>query len=140
MSDVGLCLSVFKGPTACYLCYSRSRFGAFFWVSFFDVFLEANGHPQGPPKSLKILQNCVPEASLRALLKKSPKMIGKVIFPEGWICNPRTPVQSKHTFSFSLSSGPRLPKSIQKASQNGAFGHLNHKKTRKTNTQKNMKK
>ena len=88
------------------------------------------------PKSLKILKNCVPEASLRALLKKTPKMLEKVIFPEGWICNPHTPVQSKHTFSFLLSSGPRLPKRIQKASQNRAFEHPNHKKNRKTNTQK----
>ena len=76
---------------------------------------------------------------MRALVKKTPKIIGKVFFPEGWICNPHTPVQSKHTFSLSLSSGPRLPKRTQKASQNGAFWHPNHKKTRKTNTQKKIK-
>merc|ERR1711966_574185 len=98
------------------------------------------GSSPGSPKSLKITKNHVPEASLRALLKKTPKIIGKVFFPEGWICNPHTPVQSKHTFSFSLCSGPRLPKRSQKASQNGAFGHPNHKKTRKANTRKNNKK
>jgi hypothetical protein len=66
------------------------------------------------PKSLKILKNCVPEASLRALLKKTPKMIEKVIFPGGWICNPYTPVQSKHTFSFSRFGQKSDPKSLPK--------------------------
>merc|ERR1711966_429349 len=94
----------------------------------------------GSPKSLEIQKNRVPEVSLRALLKKTPKMIGKAIFPEGWICNPHTPVQSKHTFSFSLSSGPRLPKKSQKASQNGAFGHPNHKKNRKNKHSKKHEK
>ena len=66
-------------------------------------------------------------------------MIGKIFFPEGWICNPHTPVQSKHTFSFSLSSGPRLPKRRQKVPKMEPLGIPNHKKNRKTNTQKNIK-
>ena len=67
-------------------------------------------------------------------------MIGKVFFPEGWICNPHTPVQSKHTFSFSLCSGPRLPKRSQKASQNGASGHPNsQKKTENQTLKKTLK-
>ena len=134
-----ICLSVLRDPQpvtrATRVLVLEPYFGFFFLMPFWSQMAIPRN-----PKSLKILKNCVPEASLRALLKKSPKMIGKVIFPEGWICNPRTPVQSKHTFSFSLSSGPRLPKRSQKASQNGAFGHPNHKKTRKTNTQKNNKK
>ena len=77
---------------------------------------------------------------MRALLKKTPTMIGKVIFPEGWICNPHTPVQSKHTFSFSLSSGPRLPKKSHKASQNGAFGHPKSQTNKKNEHSKKHKK
>jgi len=103
---------------------------------------EASGIQNGIPgtsKSLKIGKNRVPEASLRALLKKSPKIIEKVFFPEGWICNPHTPVQSKHTSWFSLSSGPRLPKRSQKMQKIDLLGTQNHKKTRKSNTQKNIK-
>ena len=50
MLDLFVC---FKGPPARYLHNSRPRFRAFFWVSFFAVFLEANGHPQGPQNRLK---------------------------------------------------------------------------------------
>jgi hypothetical protein len=38
---------------------------------------------------------------------------------EGCICNPHTPVQSKHTFRFRASAR----KVIQKVSRNGALGH-----------------
>ena len=137
-SDVW-CLSVLRDPQP---VTRQTRvpvfehcFGPFFLMTFWSQMVIPR-----EPKIARNPKNCVPEASLRALLKKTPKTIGKVIFPEGWICNPHTPVQSKHTFSFSLSSGPRLPKRSQKASQNGAFGHPNHKKTRKANTRKNTKK
>ena len=63
---------------------------------------------------------------MQKVSKKTPKIIEKVIFPD-----PQTPVQSKHTFSFSLSSGPRLPKRRQEASQNGAFGHPKSRKIKK---------
>ena len=39
-------------------------------------------------------------------------------FPESWICNPHTPVQSKHTFSFSRFGRKSDPKSLPKAPQN----------------------
>ena len=73
MSDVGLCLSVFKGPTACYSCYPRSRFGTLFWILFFDAFLEPNGYPQEPkiaqnPK--KLCSRGLPESTLKKDTKK----------------------------------------------------------------------
>ena len=134
-----ICLSVLRDPQPV-TCITRIPvlvpfFGLFFLMTFWSQMVSL--------RELKIAQNRrknrVPEASLRALLKKTPKMIGKVIFPEGWICNPHTPVQSKHTFSFSLSSGPRLPKRSQKVPKMEPLGIPNHKKTRKTNTKKNSK-
>ena len=67
-------------------------------------------------------------------------MIEKVIFPEGWICNPHTPVQSKHTFSFSRFVAQGSQKGIKKPPKMEPLVTQNQKKTRKTTSQKNTKK
>ena len=139
MSDVGLCLSVFKGPTACYPCYPRSRFGAFFWVSFFDVILEANGHHQGPQNRLKsskiVFQRPPWEPSQKIHQKWSEKSFfrkaGYAI--RARLCSPNTLFR----FHFPVAQGSQ--KGAKKLPKMELLGTQNHKKTRKPNIQKNTK-
>ena len=132
MSAVGLFLSVFKGPTACYLRYPHSRFWPLFLVSFFDAFLEPNGPSQGPQnrsKSRKIVFQRPPWEHP----PKSHQKLCNLERPNLWIC------WHLHTFS-CFSSGPRPPKRSPKASQNGAFGHPKSQKKQKNKHSKNTPK
>ena len=72
------------------------------------------GAPREPPKH----QNRVKMTSRAGLQTKDGKSCEKVHFPESWICNPHTPVQSKHTFLCSRFGRKNDQKSLPKAPQN----------------------
>ena len=73
---------------------------------------------RGAPREPQKHQNRVKMTSRAGFKKRDGKSCGKVHFPESWICNPYTPVQSKHTFSISRFGLKSDPKSLPKAPQN----------------------
>ena len=70
---------------------------------------------RGSSKNTKIELKWLPAQGSE---NKDGKSCGKVHFPESWICNPHTPVQSKHTFLCSRFGRKNDQKSLPKAPQN----------------------
>ena len=94
-----------------------SHFSHHFFGPVFDHNWCQNVQKWEPQKSTKSHKSRK-MTSRAGLQKKDGKSCEKVHFSESWICNPLTPVQSKHTFSFSRSGRKSDPKSLPKAPQN----------------------
>ena len=146
MSDgliVGICLFL-RGPQPV-TCATRVPVFEHFFAPFFQTsFFTTTGAKRCQTGSLKRAQNRTnlekrpPEQGFK---KKDGKSRGKVYFPESWICNPYTPVQSKHTFSFSRFDRKSDAKSLPKWSLGALQITQNQekralKKTMKNNTAK----
>ena len=71
--------------------------------------------PRGSSKNTKIVSKRPPAQCFK---QRDGKSCEKVHFPESWICNPHTPVQSKHTFLCSRFGRKNDQKSLPKAPQN----------------------
>ena len=125
-------LSVFKGPTACYSCYSRPRFWALFLVSFFDAFLEPNGLPQGAQNRSKSSKIVFQRPSWEHPPKSHQKWcnLGRLDMQSAHACAVQT-----HFFVFAL----RPEKWSKKPPKMEPRGTPNHKKSRKMGTEKNTK-
>ena len=119
-------ISLPAGPAQSPIWYPRARKNSPSRALFFDLFVgrpksrprPPKGWPrvsQGSPQNTKIQSKCPPAQESE---EKAGKGCEKVYFPESWICNPHTPVQSKHTFSFSRFGRKSDPESLPKAPPN----------------------
>ena len=89
-------------------------FEHFFWSHFLMPFWSQMVSPREP----KIAQNRQKSCSRGLPESTRQKVTKNDAIWEGWICNPHTPVQSKHTFSFSRFGRKSDPKRLPKAPQN----------------------
>ena len=85
-------------------------FEHFFWSHFLMPFWSQMVSPREP----KIAQNRQKSCSRGLPESTRQKVTKNDAIWEGWICNPHTPVQSKHTFSFSRFGQKSDPKSLPK--------------------------
>ena len=110
---VGICLFL-RGPQPVTSATRVPVFEHFFWSHFLMPFWSQMVSPREP----KIAQNRQKSCS-RGLPESTRQKVPKndAIW-EGWICNPHTPVQSKHTFLCSRFGRKNDQKSLQKAPQN----------------------
>ena len=119
-SDSLNCLFL-RGPQPV-TCATRVPVFEHFFAPFFQTcFFTTTGAKRCQTGSLKRAQNRTnlekwPPA--QGFKKKDGKSCEKVHFPESWICNPHTPVQSKHTFLCSSFGRKNDQKSLPKAPQN----------------------
>ena len=127
MLDLFVC---FKGPTACYSHNPRPRFRAFFWIFFFNAFLELNGYLQEPKiaqNPQKLCSRGLPESTLKKNAKNDRKshFSGRLDMQSAHACAVQT-----HFFVFTFQ-WPKAPKKKPKSAQNGAFGHPKSQKIKK---------
>ena len=114
MSDACLLCLFLRGPQPVACATRDPVFEHFLQSHFLMPFWSQMVSPREP----KIAQNRQKSCS-RGLPESTRQKITKndAIW-EGWICNPHTPVQSKHTFLISRFGQKSDPKSLPKAPQN----------------------
>ena len=108
-----MCLFL-RGPQPVTRATRTPVFQHFFWSHFLMPFWSQMVSPREP----KIAQNHQKTCSRGLPESTRQKVTKNDAIWEGWICNPHTPVQSKHTFSFSRFGRKSDPKSLPKAPQN----------------------
>ena len=106
---VGICLFL-RGPQPVTRATRVPVFEHFFWSHFLMPFWSQMVSPREP----KIAQNRQKSCSRGLPESTRQKVTKNDAIWEGWICNPHTPVQSKHTFSFSRFGQKSDPKSLPK--------------------------
>jgi len=110
----GLILSLvclfLRGPQPVTCATRAPVFETFFESHFLVTFWSQMVSPREP----KIVQNRQKSCSRGLPESTRQKVTKNDAIWEGWICNPHTPVQSKHTFSFSRFGQKSDPKSLPK--------------------------
>ena len=99
-----------RGPQPVTCATRVTVFEHFFWSHFLMPFWSQMVSPREP----KIAQNRQKSCSRGLPESTRQKVTKNDAIWEGWICNPHTPVQSKHTFSFSRFGQKSDPKSLPK--------------------------
>ena len=110
MSDACLLCLFLRGPQPVTRATRTPVFEHFFWSHFLMPFWSQMVSPREP----KIAQNRQKSCSRGLPESTRQKVTKNDAIWEGWICNPHTPVQSKHTFSFSRFGQKSDPKSLPK--------------------------
>ena len=103
-------LMFYKGPQPQDRVLLHSLFSSFFGSHFLMPFwsqMASHLEPKIAQNPEKSCSRGLPESTLKKVTKNDAIW-------EGWICNPHTPVQSKHTFSFSRFGQKSDPTSLPK--------------------------